>query len=54
MEDKGTRDGRTTQGMTETWAQDEGGKGGSAQSHKKPADTGMRYREQGKVAEAGG
>ena len=50
----GTRDGLTPQGLTGTWVQAEGGKGGSALSHEMATDAGMRSGENGRVVEAWG
>ena len=51
---RGTHDVRNPQGLTGTWVQAEGGKGGNALAQVKEADTGMHCRVQGQAAEAGG
>ena len=48
-----THNGQTPQGITGTWVQAKGSKGGSALSRKTVADTGTRRGEQGRAAEAG-
>ena len=50
----GTRDEKTPLGLTGTWVQSEGRKGGSAPSQETAEDSGTRCRSQGRAAEAGG
>ena len=40
---RGTRDGRTPQGITGNWVQAEGGKGGSALSQETEVDSGTQH-----------
>ena len=51
---RGTCDRDYPQGLTRTWVQAEGGKGGSEPAREKAADAGMRHRDERRRLAGGG